>query len=350
MKKILSLVFILMWGITALAQAPTPSAIFNPMPIGAIPAVVRYSGGTPVFGAGSFTALFGAGAPTGPCNTEGQKYYNTSATPYIEYICHLTAWIQVGSSSSQVWPAAAGIMVYAGGSAFGTSLAIPLPILSGGTGSTSASAALTALGAQPAGSYALTSQLPQTRNVIAHQFFISYNAGTGLFASSTVDYSDLTNTPVLAQTLANASHKWLNSYTAATGAFTQTQPASTDLSDLPIPIPSGGTGATSAAAALTALGAQAALPANNTFTVGTTTINANTCTSTATVAITGVTTASAFYISPSTDVAAVTGWGSSGGLIVDAWPTLNTLNYKVCNQTTSNITPSGSVTFNVAAK
>jgi hypothetical protein len=91
-------------------------------------------------------------------------------------------------------------------------------------------------------------------------------------------------------------------------------------------------------------------PSDTTFTVGTTAIAANTCTSASTVTMTGLTTAMAFSISPSADVSGVTGWGSTGGLVIDAWPTSNTLNYKVCNQTAASITPSASVTFNVAAR
>jgi hypothetical protein len=50
------------------------------------------------------------------------------------------------------------------------------------------------------------------------------------------------------------------------------------------------------------------------------------------------------------DTSAVTGWGSSGGLIIKAWPTTDTLNYKVCNTTASSITPSASVSFDVGAR
>ncbi len=89
---------------------------------------------------------------------------------------------------------------------------------------------------------------------------------------------------------------------------------------------------------------------NATFTVGTTAITANTCTSASTVAMTGVAPTSVFMISPASDVSAVAGWGSTGGLVIDAWPTANTLNYKVCNQTAASITPGASVTFNVGAR
>jgi hypothetical protein len=89
---------------------------------------------------------------------------------------------------------------------------------------------------------------------------------------------------------------------------------------------------------------------NSTFTVGTGTITANTCTSSSTVTMNGVLSTSAFFVSPDADVSGVTGWGANGGLVIDAWPTTNTLNYKVCNQTAGSITPSSSVTFNVGAR
>jgi len=90
--------------------------------------------------------------------------------------------------------------------------------------------------------------------------------------------------------------------------------------------------------------------ANTTATVGTTAVAANTCTSATTVTMTGVATTSVFIFTPNADVSAVTGWGANGGLTVVAWPTANTLNYKVCNQTASSITPGASVTFNVGAR
>ena len=91
--------------------------------------------------------------------------------------------------------------------------------------------------------------------------------------------------------------------------------------------------------------------ADTTTTVGTTAIGANSCTSSATtVTMTGVTTAMTFSFTPTSDTHAVTGWGGTGGLKINAWPTSNTLNYYVCNQTASSITPGGSVTFNVSAR
>lgn len=84
-----------------------------------------------------------------------------------------------------------------------------------------------------------------------------------------------------------------------------------------------------------------------TITIGTTAIGANSCATAATLTMTGVTTSSTFDFTPTADTSSVTGWGSTGGLVLVPWPTANTLNYKVCNQTTASITPSASVTFNV---
>lgn len=89
--------------------------------------------------------------------------------------------------------------------------------------------------------------------------------------------------------------------------------------------------------------------ANTTFTTATTAVSANTCNSVVTVTMTGVATSSVFMITPSSDTSGITGWGSTGGLILDAWPTSNTLNYKICNQTGLSITP-GAVTFNAGAR
>ena len=90
--------------------------------------------------------------------------------------------------------------------------------------------------------------------------------------------------------------------------------------------------------------------ANSTFTIGTTAIPANTCTAPATITMTGVLTSSVFEMTPASDISAVTGWGSSGGLKIVSWPTANTFNYRACNSTALSITPSSTVTFNIGAR
>ena len=90
--------------------------------------------------------------------------------------------------------------------------------------------------------------------------------------------------------------------------------------------------------------------ANTTFTTSTSSVAANTCNSVVQVAMTGVTTSMTFGITPSADTSAAAGWGSTGGLVLDTWPTAGYLNYKICNQTTAAISTPGAVTFNVSAQ
>ena len=91
---------------------------------------------------------------------------------------------------------------------------------------------------------------------------------------------------------------------------------------------------------------------NATITVGTTAIAANTCVAQTAVTMTGLLTTSTITISPASDISAVTGWSpaSTGQLYFTEWPTANTLNYYVCNGTSTSITPGASTTWNVSAK
>jgi len=79
-----------------------------------------------------------------------------------------------------------------------------------------------------------------------------------------------------------------------------------------------------------------------------TTVNANTCSSTATASLTGVTSISTFSTAFATNPTAATGWGANGGLVVELWPDASPdiLDWAICNQTTSNITPTV-ITLNV---
>jgi hypothetical protein len=90
--------------------------------------------------------------------------------------------------------------------------------------------------------------------------------------------------------------------------------------------------------------------ANTTFTTSTASVAANTCNSTVQVAMSGVTTSMTFLITPSADTSGATGWGSTGGLILDVWPTAGYLNYKICNQTATAISLPSAVTFNAGAR
>jgi hypothetical protein len=84
-------------------------------------------------------------------------------------------------------------------------------------------------------------------------------------------------------------------------------------------------------------------------------IGANSCTSPATVTMTGLvapsgsTPGTTFTSSFESDPSAVSGWGSTGGFVLNLWATANTLHWEVCNQTTSGIT-GGAINVDVGAK
>ena len=92
-----------------------------------------------------------------------------------------------------------------------------------------------------------------------------------------------------------------------------------------------------------------------TITVGTTSVPANSClptgTTYSTATMTGVTTSMTFSFTWSTDYSAVSGWTpSTPGLYFTSYPTANTLNYQVCNATSTAIVPGSSTTWNVSAQ
>jgi hypothetical protein len=90
-----------------------------------------------------------------------------------------------------------------------------------------------------------------------------------------------------------------------------------------------------------------------TLTIATGTQAANSCTAITGFTLTGVTTSGTgsiiepgYQSSPS----ALTGWGSTGGMVLHLWPSsANTVAGEICNQTASSITYSG-ITFNVGAR
>lgn len=86
------------------------------------------------------------------------------------------------------------------------------------------------------------------------------------------------------------------------------------------------------------------------ITMPTSSLAGNSCTATATATMTGLATTSSISSTFSSDPSSVTGWGSTGGLMLATWPSAaNTLSWRVCNQTGSSITP-GAMTMNVGAR
>lgn len=90
--------------------------------------------------------------------------------------------------------------------------------------------------------------------------------------------------------------------------------------------------------------------ANTTVAVTGAVQGANSCSSATTATVTGLTTSNVILPGYSASPAALTGWGSTAGMVFQAWPSAaNTMSWIVCNQTTGSITYSA-ITFNVAFK
>ena len=95
-------------------------------------------------------------------------------------------------------------------------------------------------------------------------------------------------------------------------------------------------------------GPPAVLLASNGVALTTSAVAANTCVTATPITVTGTATTSGITTTFNSNPTGVTGWGSVGGLVIRTWPTLNTINYAVCNQTASSITPGAiSVNFRV---
>ena len=87
--------------------------------------------------------------------------------------------------------------------------------------------------------------------------------------------------------------------------------------------------------------------ATGTAALGTSAIASTACASVVTVTATGVATTDVIAFTPNADVSAVTGYApaTTGGLAIYPYPTASNVNFKVCNPTSSSITP-GAITLN----
>ncbi len=88
--------------------------------------------------------------------------------------------------------------------------------------------------------------------------------------------------------------------------------------------------------------------ATGTLALNTTAVSANTCGTVQTASATGTLTTDAIAWVPNADITAVTGYNVAGtfGLYMFAYPTAGTFNVKVCNSTSSSITPGSAITLN----
>jgi hypothetical protein len=96
--------------------------------------------------------------------------------------------------------------------------------------------------------------------------------------------------------------------------------------------------------------AQSNYVANTTVTVSSGTQGANSCSSPSTVSMANLTTSMVALVGYSSNPGSLTGWGSSSGMVFQAWPSAaGTMSWIVCNQTASSITYSA-ITFNLGAR
>ncbi len=100
-------------------------------------------------------------------------------------------------------------------------------------------------------------------------------------------------------------------------------------------------------------GTPVVMPNDTTLSVSSGTQTANSCSTAASVTITGVNTSGAgSHISSgyTSDPASLTGWGAVGGMVFHIWPSAaNTAEWEVCNQTANSITYSA-ITFSIGVE
>lgn len=91
--------------------------------------------------------------------------------------------------------------------------------------------------------------------------------------------------------------------------------------------------------------------ASGTAAMGTGAVTSGTCGTAVTVSATGVATTDTISATPNTDPTGVTGYApsASGSLYIQAYPTANNVNFKVCNNTSGSITPAA-LTLNWAVR
>lgn len=141
----------------------------------------------------------------------------------------------------------------------------------------------------------------------------------------------------------------VNGALKANGSGTVSQAACTDLSDdgALCSVVAGTGVATAAAVATGAAGGFPVIIATGTSALGTSSISSGACATAVTTTATGTATTDVISWTPNADISAVTGYApvTTGGLIIYPYPTSNNVNWKVCNPTSSSITP-GAVTLN----
>jgi len=83
---------------------------------------------------------------------------------------------------------------------------------------------------------------------------------------------------------------------------------------------------------------------------GTSELKAHSCSPVVAKAMPGLKSSSGIHFTASSDVSEILGWGQNGGLKIVTWPSLDAVNYRVCNQTDDALKPGGVVVWNVDAR
>lgn len=159
--------------------------------------------------------------------------------------------------------------------------------------------------------------------------------GTGAAASvaGSLTGATLTGRTALTAGVVGTTAGLLNLSGATSGTATFTAPAVAGTTTNPV---------ISSNAITIPLGPVTATIASGTSAMGTGAITSGTCATVVTTAAAGVATTDAIQSSPNTDPTAVTGYAPSatGSLYIWAYPTSGNVNFRVCNNTVSSITPS----------
>ena len=158
--------------------------------------------------------------------------------------------------------------------------------------------------------------------------------------------SGVIGTTVVADT--GAANNYISAISTA-GAITKSRPACATLSDsTTLCSTSPGTGvATAIATNLSAAGGLTTTIASGTSAMGTGAISSATCATVVTTTATNTATTDVVLAGFNGDPTGVTGYipATAGMLTIIAYPTSGNVNFKVCNNTTSSITP-GALTLN----
>lgn len=170
---------------------------------------------------------------------------------------------------------------------------------------------------------------PANTTATASNFFTAYNSATGAFTKAQPAYSDVSGTLALASAVfgnQGTTTTVLHGNAAGNPSF-----AAIVAADI-------------TSATITHTQTDSTFPtlvASGTSAMGTGAITSGTCATVVTTAATNTATTDTIIATPNADPTGVTGYAvsASGSLYIQAYPTTNNVNFKVCNNTSGSLTP-----------